>query len=163
MGNERLTNFCVIEAQAHHCGAIVRQLRESHRAAVVRLGVNPHREMRQNFDASAFRRAWLVDGKLGAVFGVTGPLIAAHGYCWMALSLIGARYPVAIAKETRRQFEIIMQTKRDLVTTLLPEDGVSLRFAGWAGFEQVHTAPISYGTGRVIAVRYQGPSLARAA
>jgi len=157
-----MAEFRVIEAREHHCGAIVRRLREGQRTALIGLGVNPHREIRTNFDTSAFRRAWMVDGRLGALFGVTGPLLAARGYCWLAMSHEGTKYPVEIVKETRRQFGAIMQTKRELYTTLLPEDGAALRFADFLGFEQAHTAPVPYGTGRVIAVRYR-PDLARAA
>lgn len=158
-----MTDFRIIEGREHHCGAIVRHLREGHRAAVLGLGVNPHREIRQNFDTSAFRRAWMVDGKLGALFGVTGPLIAAQGYCWLALSQVGTGFPVEIVKETRRQFAIIMATKRELYTTLLPEDRAAIRFASFLGFEQAHRLPVPYGTGRVIAIRYRGQPLAAAA
>ncbi len=158
-----MTEFSIIEGREFHCGQIVRHLREGQRAAVLGLGVNPHREIRTNFDASAFRRAWLVDGKLGALFGITGSLASSHGYCWLALSQAGTRYPVEIVKETRRQFGIIMQTKRELYTTLLPEDRAAIRFADWLGFEQAHTVPVPYGSGRVISVRYRGNSLARAA
>lgn len=158
-----MTDFKITEGREYHCGQMVRQLRESQRTALIGLGVNPHREIRKNFDASAFRRAWLVDGHLGALFGVTGPLIASSGYCWLALSDRGARYPVEVVKETRRQFAIIMQTKREIFTTLLPEDRTAIRFADFLGFEQAHTAPVPYGTGRVIAIRYKGLSLTRAA
>lgn len=154
--------FEVIEAREYHCGAIVRRLRESQRAAVIGLGVNPHREIRRNFDASSFRRAWLVDGHVAALFGVAGPLIATSGYCWLALTDQGARYPIEVVKETRRQFAVIMQTKREIYTTLLPEDKAAFRFATFLGFEVAHTTPIPYGTGRVIAVRYR-PNLAEAA
>lgn len=158
-----MAKFEVIEGREYHCGQIIRRLRTEHRAAVAGLGVHAHGEIRKNFDISSFRRAWLIDGSLGAVFGVTGPLMASHGYCWLALSEEGARYPVEIVKETRRQFADIMLTKRDLVTMLLPEDKAALRFAAWLGFEQMHTIPVPYGKGRVIAMRYRGQSLAKAA
>lgn len=157
-----MTDFRVIEAREYHCGAIVRRLRENQRSALIGLGVNPHREIRRNFDASSFRRAWLVDGQLGAIFGVTGSALSTHGYCWLALSDLGARFPLEVVKETRRQIAVIMQTKRELITTLLPEDKVAFRFASWLGFEVAHTAPIPYGSGRVIAVRYR-PNLVEAA
>lgn len=157
-----MTDFAIIEAREYHCGQIVRRLREDQRASMIGLGVNPHREIRKNFEASAFRRAWLVDGHLGALFGVTGPLIATNGYCWLALSERGEKYPIEVVKETRRQIAAIMRTKRELITTLLPEDKVAFRFATWLGFEVAHTAPIPYGTGRVIAIRYR-PPLAEAA
>lgn len=157
-----MTEFSIVEGREYHCGQIVRRLRENQHGAMIGLGVNPHREIRKNFDASAFRRAWLVDGELGALFGVTGSLISSGGYGWLALSDRGARYPIEVVKETRRQFALIMQTKREIYTTLLPEDRVAMRFAEYMGFEQAHTAPVPYGTGRVIVIRYR-PDLAQAA
>lgn len=158
-----MTEFRVIEGREHHCGQIVRRLRENQREILIGLGVNAHREIRTNFDVSAFRRAWLVDGRLAALFGVTGPLLTAQGYCWLALSDIATKYPIEVVKETKRQFAIIMQTKREIYTTLLPEDRAAIRFADVLGFEQAHAAPVPYGNGRVIAVRYRGPSIAAAA
>lgn len=150
-----MTKFEIIEAREYHCGQIVRRLRENQRVAVMGLGVNPHREIRRNFDLSSVRKAWLVDGQLGAVWGITGPLVATKGYCWLALSERGTRYPIEVVKETRRQIAAIMQTKQEIFTTLLPEDKVAMRFADWLGFEVAHTATIPYGTGRVIAIRYR--------
>lgn len=152
-----MTVFQIVEGKQHHCGAIVRRLREGHRDCLIGLGVNPHKELRTNFDNSAFRRAWLIDGRLGALFGVTGPLVASSGYCWLALSQEGTKYPIEVAKETRRQFADIMQTKREIVTTLLPEDTAAIRFAAFLGFEQAHKLPVPYGSGRVIAIRYRPP------
>ncbi len=158
-----MTTFQIIEGREHHCGAIIRKLRHEHRASVQLLGISAHGDLRKNFDMSTFRKAWLIDGQLGAVFGVTGPLMTSHGYCWLAISEEGTKYPIEIVKETKRQFAAIMTTKRDLITTLLPEDRTALRFAHFLGFEQMHTTPVPYGNGRVIAMRYRGRSLARAA
>ena len=158
-----MTDFRIIEAREHHCGKIIRRLRMEHLAALVGLGVHAHGEIRKNFDISGYRRAWLVDGALGAVWGITGPLMSSQGYGWLAISEEGTKYPIEIAKETKRQFAAIMLTKRDVITTLLPEDKTAMRYAQWIGFEQMHTTPVPYGNGRVIAMRYRGPSLARAA
>lgn len=152
-----MTEFRIIEGQAHHCGAIVRRLREGQRTALIGLGVNPHREIRKNFDASAWRRAWLVDGRLAALGGVTGPLIATGGYVWFAMSQQGQRHPIAVARMVRQQLAELMQIKCDLYTTLLPEDTAAIRFADWLGFESAHNLPVPYGTGRVIAIRYRIP------
>lgn len=158
-----MTVFQIIEAREYHCGQIIRRLRAEHREALVGFGVHAHGEIRKNFDMSAFRRAWLIDGRLGAVFGITGSVMASQGYGWLAISEEGTKYPIEIAKETRRQFAAIMTTKHDVITTLLPEDKTALRYAHWIGFEQMHTTPVPFGNGRVIAMRYRGRSLARAA
>jgi hypothetical protein len=141
------------------CPAAPRRARARNRG----FGVHAHREIRTNFDASAFRRAWLIDGRLAALFGVTGALLASRGYGWLALTSDATRYPVEIVKETRRQFDQIMLTKREMVTALLPEDKTALRFATKLGFEIETVTPVPYGRGRVIAARYKGASLAGAA
>ncbi len=148
--------FEIIPGRQYHCGQIIRRLRAEHRAAVVSLGIAPHQSLRANFDISMFTRAWLIDGELAGLGGVTGSEISSTGYVWLALSEKATRYPVEIVKETRRQMARIMVTKRDLVTLIIPEDKTSLRFATWLGFEAVDPTPIPCGNGRVLLIRYQG-------
>ena len=130
---------------------------------MIGLGVNPHREIRASFDQSAYRRAWLVNGRLAGLGGVTGSLAASQGMIWLALSARATRYPIEIVKEARRQLDAISETKRDLVSSLIPGDRAAIRFATRLGFEIAHTSMVPYGDGEVIAVRYRGKSLARAA
>lgn len=158
-----MTEFRIIEAREYHCGQIIRRLREEHHAAIMGLGVNAHREIRAKFDDSAFRRAWLIDDRLAGLGGVTGPLASSSGFIWLALTAQATRYPVAIMKEAQRQIDQILETKRDLVTSLIPGDRTAIRFATRLGFEVAHTSMVPYGNGEVISVRYRGKSLARAA
>lgn len=158
-----MTEFRIIEAREYHCGQIVRRLREEHHAAIMGLGVDAHREIRASFDQSAYRRGWLIDGRLAGLGGVTGSLASSHGMIWLALTAQATRYPLAIMKEARRQLAEILETKRDLVSSLIPGDRTAIRFATALGFEIAHTSMVPYGDGEVIAVRYLGKSLARAA
>lgn len=147
--------FEVIPGKPQHCGAIIRRLRAEHRAAVASIGISAHHSLRSNFDVSMFTRAWMIDGELAALGGVTGSEISSTGMVWLALSEKATRFPVEIVKETRRQMARIMLTKRDLVTLIIPEDKASLRFATWLGFETVDPTPIPYGNGRVLLIRYR--------
>lgn len=144
--------FEVVEAKVWHCGAIVRRLRHEHASAMVMLGLSSHHNIRAVFDDSSFRRAWLVDGKLAGLGGVTGPMIATDGLIWLALTEDAARYRVAAAREATRQLAQIMTTKHRLHTTLIPEDRTALRFATRLGFEVDHFNPIPAGNGRVLSV-----------
>jgi len=101
-----------------------------------------------------FTRAWLVDGELAGLGGVTGSEISSTGYVWLALSERATRFPVEIVKETQRQMARILLTKRELVTLIIPEDKTSLRFATWLGFETVDPTPIPCGSGRAMLIRY---------
>ena len=129
-----MPDFKIIEARPYHCGQMARILRVEHQLVVAKIGINSHQELRFRFDDSAFRRAWLVNGKLTALGGVTGSKASAVGYIWLAFAGVAVRYPVQIIKEARRQLAEIMITKRMLFTTILEGDDAAKRFAIFLGF-----------------------------
>lgn len=126
--------FEIIEARPHMCGQMSRLLRAEHRSAVAALGVDAHRELRSAFDQSAFRRAWLIDGRLAALGGVTGSPLNHYGQIWLALSSTALRYPKAIVQEARRQIDEIMATRHQIVTSIVSGDEAAKRFAIFLGF-----------------------------
>ena len=117
---------------------MARLLRTEHHHAILRAGANVHRELRQCFEDSSFRRAWLIDGHLAALGGVRAPSMCAHGYVWLALTNQAARHPVAVVREAKRQLASIMVTKRELATTLIDGDDAARRFAVFLGFHVAH-------------------------
>lgn len=132
----------IVEARRHHCGVMARRMRHEHRAALIRLGADPHRELRACFDQSAFRKAWFIDGELAALGGVTGSTLATHGMIWLAVSERATRYPKAMIGEARRQIDTVMRAKHELSTKALGADGESLRFARRLGFHVEHPIPL---------------------
>ena len=133
-----MPEFSVVPAKIHHCGLMARLLRDDHRAAVTSLGHDTHSELRKVFADSSFRRAWLINGKLAALGGVTGSILEPVGMVWLALSRDVLRYRLAIVKEARRQLAEIMVTKRELATTIVPTDAAALRLAIFLGFHVGH-------------------------
>lgn len=129
-----MQGFQIVEARRHHCGQMARLLRLEHQQAVARLGINSHRELVARFGESAFRRAWLLDGRLIALGGVTGTALSVSGYIWMALSGEAKRFPLETVREARRQLDQIMLVKRLLVTSILDGDEAAKRFAIFLGF-----------------------------
>jgi hypothetical protein len=129
-----MPKFEIVEAKAWHCGAMSRALRMEHQKAVAMIGFNSHREIRAAFDDSSFRKAWLIDGKLAAIGGVTGPALASSGFVWLAFTNAATKYPMAIIKEARRQIAEIMVVKRHLACTILEGDEASARLAIFLGF-----------------------------
>lgn len=133
-----MPDFTIIEAKPWHCGQMARALRAEHREVIARIGIDCHKELRTRFNASSFRRAWLIDGQLAALGGVMGTKLAATGFIWLALAGIASRYPIAVTKEARRQIDEIMNTKREVATTILSGDLAARRFAIFLGFHVSH-------------------------
>jgi hypothetical protein len=111
-----------------------RMLRTEHQQAVAMIGLNSHKELRKAFDESIYRKAWLIDGKLAAIGGITGPVLAAFGAVWLAFSSEATKYPLAMVKLMRNQLDEIMLVKRLLVTPMLEGDTAAERFAIFLGF-----------------------------
>lgn len=139
-----MPKFEIIEARAFHCGEIVRKLRPSIVAAMTRLGMSPHAELRARFADSAFRRAWLIDGELMAIGGVTGTGLATEGYVWLALANSATKYPHTIIREIARQMGQIMATRALVYAYILPGDDVSRRFAIAIGFRAGADGRVEY-------------------
>lgn len=134
-------HFEIVEAKPWHCGQMLRILRAEHRNALAKIGSNPHAELRRQFAESSFRKAWLIDGKLAALGGVNGMMLSGWGFIWLVLSEQARRYPIAIVKEARRQLDEIMIAKRELSTTILPDDAAARRLAIYLGFHVADEGP----------------------
>lgn len=143
--------FEIIEGRRHHCGQIARRLRAEQAEATVRLGMHVHRRLTEVFERSHFCRAWLIDGRLCGLGGLESPLLSSTGVVWLALTDEACRFPVALVKETRRQLQEIMRTKRQIITTLFENDSSSRRFAIHLGFE-ICGDPVEKNTQRLIPI-----------
>lgn len=124
----------LIEAKPYHCGRISRVLRKGHRNILVEMGVDVHREMREMFDASMYRKAWFLDGKLMAIGGVTGTAASAEGMIWLAISEDALNHRHTLARVVLRLLTEIMMTKRSLGTVVLTADKDAIKLAYFLGF-----------------------------
>ena len=126
---------------------MVRKLRSEHSAAVARLGVNTHRELRRAFDTSSYRRALLIDDALAGLGGVTGSAMARAGSVWLAITQDATRHPHLICRLARAALDDIFAVKRELRTFILPADKTSFRFAKLLGFETLRNSGIDESEG----------------
>ena len=129
-----MPHYEVVEAQAFDCGQISRKLRGAHEAALCRMGIRAHRELRHCFDQSAFRKAWKVDGRLVGLGGITGSHVAATGIVWLAFTEEARRHKRALVRTAKAELEKAMLLKHSLSTIILLRDEASFRFAHYLGF-----------------------------
>lgn len=154
-----MPQFEIIEAKPFHVGMMLRRMRTEHREALMALGIDAHRELRKTFDNSSYRRAWLIDGKLSGLGGVTGTLASSFGRPWLTLSQDALRYPIAIVREAKRQLNDIAATHCEIATTVLCADYTAQRFASFLGFHPDHIPQIRIGSGSLIAMVLPGGDL----
>lgn len=150
--------FQVVEAKPYHVGQIVHRLRRDHAAELGALKIDAHRALKTAFDLSSFRRAWLIDGKVAALGGVTGSLISPTGTVWLSFTEDATRFPLAIIRETRKQLAEIMSTRTEIESGVMMGDAAAWRFAAFLGFYlKRHAAD---GTGMVTLGKLKNRSLA---
>ena len=129
-----MTTFEIRPAKPWHCGQMSRLLRREHHEAALRVGLDSRRGLRDIYGQSYYRRAWFIDGDLAGLGGVKGSLLSPSGFVWVALSQKATRYPKAIIQEARRQLDFLMQTHRELHTTIIGGDEAAKRLVIHLGF-----------------------------
>jgi hypothetical protein len=144
-----MPRFDLIDAKIWHCGQMCRRLRSQHAIAVAGLDIEPHMQLRTLFDDSAYRKAWLIDGELAALGGVTGTSMSTWGYVWLAITdKAAAKHKFAIVREARRQLALLMTTRHELATTIIGGDEAAKRLAVFLGFHVAHEGRGSPATSR---------------
>ncbi len=136
-----MPKFEIIPGRLYHCGIMARRARREHLSAVAASGLNAHQELRARFYESAFCKAWLIDGRLAALGGVTGSSMSPYGYVWLAIAETATRYPTAIVREAKKQLEELMETRNQIFTLLVPDDDAAERFAIFLGFQVERFGP----------------------
>lgn len=124
----------LVEAKAYHTSRISRSLRVDHRDLLLSMHVRIHREMRDMFDTSRLRLAWILNGELMAIGGITGTLASSEGIAWLAISESAKGHSLRVAREVSRQVKKIMETRQRLETIILKNDHDAIRFAYFLGF-----------------------------
>lgn len=130
--------YSIVPAEIRHVRKIVRDLRAGHAQAMSAFGVDPYRALQSAFYSSSFRRAWIVDGELAGIGGVTGTVLSSSGVIWLALTQRAIRFPVAIVREARRQLREIMATRSSVESAIVCGDPAAWRFAEYMGFRARH-------------------------
>lgn len=136
-------NIEIADAKRFHCGQMARLMRADHHAALLKMGVPVHQELRRTFDLSYYRRSAFVDGYLFAMWGMEGSIFASMAKVWLVLSQYAAGFPVTILRHAKQEIADMALTKSTLITTLIPDDEPAHRLVAFLGFE----APDGFGGG----------------
>lgn len=129
-----MVELTIQDGKLRYAGQMIRHLRREHQVAFAGVGLNAHRELRSTMAQSAYYRAAFLDGRLAALWGVTGSLMSPFGFVWLTLTNEGARHPITVLRHARRELDEMMKTRRELTTTVLQDDQAALRLCAFLGF-----------------------------
>ncbi len=138
----------VVDAEPRHVGMISAGMTVEECARFIGLGRDPRRVIRAFYRQSSYRRAALLDDRLIAIWGLTGPLLASTGLIWLRLTDEAKKMPRLLIKECRIELAQMMDMRQEIVTYLYHDDPVGMRFAEFFGFEVGEPKPI-VGTGHI--------------
>lgn len=127
-------DYQVVTSSVRHVRPMARQLRAAACITLQGFGLNPHSALHNAFIASSYCRTALVDGKPVAMWGVKDVLLSDQAAVWLVLSDFITQMPVAIVREARQELARVMETKREVAITVLPNDEAAIRFAVYLGF-----------------------------
>lgn len=128
--------YQIVPARWHHAGALARRLCSDRWLAYKASGVDPKAQLRGLVQTSLIARTCILDGRVVAMWGMTGSLLSKAGALWMAISRDAADHPVALLKEVRNQLSYLFHVKQELRITVAEQDTKAIRFAEFLGFEQ---------------------------
>lgn len=121
----------VVDVSPLHIGPMIAAMEPSEVASTP----HPRRVLRAAVADSAYRRTALLDGRVAAMWGVTGPLAAATGHVWLLMSRAARAVPVkVILALVRDELAAVMATKTELVSFAPAADARALRFMRFLGF-----------------------------
>lgn len=128
--------YTIVDAKFHHCGPLARRICAGRWLAYREAGVDPKVRLRDCWGASLLAKSMIIDGRVVAMGGVTGSLMARSGTVWLVISSEAAAYPLALVKEARKQLRALLKVKPELRALIVAQDGPALRFAEILGFKR---------------------------
>lgn len=106
-----MTHIEIVEAELHHVQTMGENMNHEDRLEFLAAGLVPHRDLWRGWKRSIVRRAAIVDGELGAIWGVTGGIMGGIGIIWMVTApkvreISSHRFAAIYKKEVSNLLEI---------------------------------------------------------
>jgi len=109
-------------------------MRDRDRDEALALGVDPKRAMRAQFRAAVQRKTYFVDGKIVAMSGLCGPLLANVGNPYLVTAKGVERFPVAIVRHARAAVDQMLMLRQRLEGYVLADYTGAVRLLEVVGF-----------------------------
>ncbi len=133
----------IVVATAEHCIHVAKNLRPADAAEAAAMNLDPVQTTLDSFSQSLYTKAWLVDGKPAAVFGLASLMITgATGIPWLCTTDLVNQNRRKFVVHSRRVVAEMLQIFPHLENYVDARYASCLRWLDWAGFQVHPAAPI---------------------
>ena len=132
----------VAESKIEDVYRLCRTIRPRDRDEAIAAGLEPRRAMRSQFRDAILRRSYFADGKLVAMSGLCGPLLASVGQPYLVTAIGVEQYPVAFIKHARAAVAQMLRLRQRLEGHVLADYTGAVRLLETLGFQMDEPQPI---------------------
>jgi hypothetical protein len=133
----------VVPAKFEHIFDLAKSLRQDDIAEIKGGGQRPYESLRECFRKSVYKQTALVDGKVGAMWGVSGDLLGKSGRVWFLTSVESDKiHQLKFARLYAKEVASMLQLFPRLENWCLTKYSKSLRLLKLCGFTVGHPQPV---------------------
>lgn len=126
--------------------ALGTMMRADDAAEAAGLGLNPRRALWRTYRSSLWSKTAIIDGEVGACFGMAGGMFSTTGQPWLVTAPAVERVPISFVKEARKEIARMLTVRSRLENTVAADYHRAIRFLRVLGFMVYDPEPVS-GTG----------------
>lgn len=99
----------IVPMQIHHISELVNNIREGDIEECKALNLTPMKMLIEAYKKSLVKKATLLNGRVAALWGVSGSYLAPAGYVWLLTSKEVDKAPVHLAAAYRREVRKLLE------------------------------------------------------
>lgn len=95
--------YKIVDGTLAHLAELRRHMRDNDRLEITCMGLSVKRALFESYRNSGVRKTALIDGKVGAMWGVGGNFLSGKGTPWLLTTGEIEKLPIAFVKEARKE------------------------------------------------------------
>lgn len=146
--------YSIEDATVLHVKRLFPTLRRDACATIRAFGESPRASLLRAYRLSPYCRTALIEGRPVAMWGVVGAALSNAAEAWVALGDDSLRWPLSIARETKKELRVMAGKVETLYARVGRDDRRAMLFAVTMGFvptegcEDDRMALLTYGGGK---------------
>lgn len=139
----------ILQSHAAHVRQLADNMRPDDAAEAYCFGLVPKAALWRSYRGSIMCKTVMVDGEIGAMWGLGGELIGDIGMPWLVTSPAIERVPVFFVRQSQRELAAMLRVRRTLVNVVDDRYRRAHRFLEVLGFSVGQPEPFT-GTGAMV-------------
>lgn len=145
--------YQIIDTVPGHIHALSESLRAGDRHEITCAGLSPRKALWRSYKGSIIRRTAIIDGEVGACWGIGGGFMGPTGQPWLMTSAAVEKVPISFAREARKEVRAMLDLFPKLEGYVTASYGQACGFLRFLGFTLSN--PVEVGPDRELFYTYR--------